>query len=478
MKIKREAFGVFIFLFFLLSSQLLYSQKVTIGLNSGINFSNPRGEFTGGRWKSLTGPSEGVFIRYDLLRCISLQTELNYSTLYFKHLNYKSNGNNYYYPIDLAYNDRISMPIYYYNADESWELNTLHIPVSIRYATPTRLKFEFSAGMYWSFTLGHNYTGPIYNNYYGQNSGLYSYLPYYESDVPDKDFGYCITTGFSYPFNEKFSVSMEGEYYAGKKTFFKSMNGRVGAYELRLGISYRGLFQRNKRSENNIHYTDTVKIPIAIRLKTGISISSINGDNHNHGYSARASFTSGISLVLSLDKHFALVTELLEERKGYKMKGMSNSFYRFMDVGSYNNDNLIDLDYFVVPVLFNISMGNTFKFYVNTGPYLGFLLSARVTGTATSENRWVGSYSYTKTHVYDRIDGNIRSHDLGWVFGSGIEFPIYKKISFDLEARYSAGFNYFFEDIASQTSDMHNSMIKNISYTISAGIRIPIHAVN
>lgn len=456
--------------FFVLSD--VYSQKFTVGVLSGVNFANPKGEFTTGKWRSKSGPVNGLLINYSLSKFLSVETELNYLTQYYELLKYKNNPLYYYQSYRLT-DLYAPYPVYADEVSSKWDINLIRIPVSVRFSTPTRLKFSFSAGLYWSFTDSYYFSGSRYSLYPIEYAYLSSrYIPYDIGTLPDKDFGYVFTSSLAYPVGEYFNLYVTGRYFTGRKEYFPSWEGKLRSYELNLGFSYSGIFNKKK---NVVEYSpaDSLAPQFYIRYKGGVSISSISGDDHNNSYSPRSSFNTGISLVYPAGKHFSFITELLYERKGYKMKGASGTYFRYTENKDYLNDNLIDLDYFVIPFLANLSIGNTWKIFLNTGPYVAFQLSSRVTGTAISEYSSAYSYSYRKIHVYDRIESEFASNDLGWVFGTGFEIPVCKVFAFELELRYNKGFKNILEESYFQ-APTNDDVIRNNSIAVTAGIRIPI----
>ncbi|NJK96248.1 MAG: outer membrane beta-barrel protein [Bacteroidales bacterium] len=225
------------------------AQRFSLGLMSGVNFSHPHGDFTTGKWESRNGPVVGISFQYKLTNILSLQTELNYTSLYYKRLGYKDKT--IFVSGGLSYRSFYDYSIYPYfsNINEKWDLNFFRVPLMAKLSTPTKLKFEFAGGVYWSFLNSSAYSGPY--PYY-LSSSMYPtaiadlYLPAYSGSVPDKDFGYLFTAGFSYPLSKSFRTSLTGRYFIGDKQFFESVKGRTGAFELNLGVVYTGFSQKGR----------------------------------------------------------------------------------------------------------------------------------------------------------------------------------------------------------------------------------------
>lgn len=452
-----------------------FSQKISIGVLSGINFSFPKGEFTSGKWVLENGPVVGIDFQYHLNKVISLQTEISYTALQYKHLGYSNSSYiSYYgaYPLDYI----IARPYpLYYNNNEKWELSFFRVPLMAKFSTPTRLKFELAGGIYMAFLNTHSYTGPDYlpSYSYGYDS-YYISIPAYSGSVPHRDFGYIISTGVSYPVSKVFKASLTGRYITGRKKFFEYTEGKNGSFEINMGLSYSGLFS-GKTEEDNIkeEQTSPGSVLFYLAAKGGIILSGVNGDNHNDSYSGRTGKGLGISLVYPFTHHLSAVTELSYERKGYKMDDISGSYFRYTENGSLENKTLIDLDYVVVPLLLRYSIGNRYKIFINTGPYMAFLMAARVTGTSISEYAGSYGYNYSITNINDRLDGNIKGKDIGWIAGGGFGIPLKGDISLELECRYNTGMWNILEKSVYQAKNS-DDFFKNNSLSITAGIVFPI----
>ena len=92
-------------------------------------------------------------------------------------------------------------------------------------------------------------------------------------------------------------------------------------------------------------------------------------------------------------------------------------------------DIITKLKYVNVPLLIRVSFGRSFKFYFNTGPYIGLLKNAKIVTPS------YGSIAATETN----IDSTLKSQEWGISFGLGISFPISKRIHIGVELRNDAG---------------------------------------
>ncbi len=97
----------------------------------------------------------------------------------------------------------------------------MQTPVYFKLTTPTRLKFELAAGVYWSFLDDYDYYNP---EYYG---GAYNDVAYPGvNEPPKKDFGYLFAAGLSYPMNDNFRMYFNSQYFSGRRDFLTSKAGK------------------------------------------------------------------------------------------------------------------------------------------------------------------------------------------------------------------------------------------------------------
>jgi hypothetical protein len=181
-------------------------------------------------------------------------------------------------------------------------------------------------------------------------------------------------------------------------------------------------------------------------FRNGVAATTLSakGDLYNDN-NVTFSYTAGLFSTISLNKSLAIQPEL-----NYVRKGRSNETTQLNT--TTETDFLID--YLQVPVLFQYRNDEMLDksgsvFYINAGPYAGFVLSTK---TKTSDN---GEGS-TPPATTDE-----KNTDWGATMGIGFQTPIFKQnIRFDL--RYDMGLS----EIAQQPTDYRT---KALSLTV--GIR-------
>ena len=136
-------------------------------------------------------------------------------------------------------------------------------------------------------------------------------------------------------------------------------------------------------------------------IKAGVNASSVEFSNVND-YSGKAGLHIGGLAHIHISRQFALQPELV-----YSMQG-----------GQDESENIkLKLNYINIPVLAQYMINDGFR--LQTGPQLGFLLSAK---------------SKVGDVEYNRKD-DLSSIDFSWAFGAGYLFPS----GFGIDARYNYG---------------------------------------
>ena len=150
----------------------------------------------------------------------------------------------------------------------------------------------------------------------------------------------------------------------------------------------------------------TVKAQVSFGPKAGLNISMVKFNSPTVTVTpAYPSFYAGGFVNYSFTRNIAAQVELFFSGEGTKYKNKGNSTV-FTDKLSYLN----------LPILVRYNTGG---FYLETGPQLGFLLSASQTDNGTSQS----------------IKNNINATKFSWCFGLGYQFMKTAGIGI----RYAAG---------------------------------------
>lgn len=143
------------------------------------------------------------------------------------------------------------------------------------------------------------------------------------------------------------------------------------------------------------------------------------------------------------------------QRKGYQIKDLF-----FTDnMGNYTGSGKIvaTLDYITLPLLVKASFGKKTQFFINAGPYAGFLLNGK--SRAFNGNKVVDEDNFT---------GDVNRFDFGVTGGIGIAVPIKESWRIHAEVR-----NYFglmdldesaFSDLYTNTTDLRLGVVYRLGF--------------
>jgi len=169
--------------------------------------------------------------------------------------------------------------------------------------------------------------------------------------------------------------------------------------------------------------TMSANAQIKFGLKGGMNASNIIGDHNlnasetlnqdNLQYTTKIGYNVGAFVNLPIKGKFSLQPEVMYSLQGANYKITS-------DDGSGNISTFtghLNLSYLQVPILAKFTFGH--KFYAQTGPQFGFLMSAKDKFTGGS----------------DDVKSSFQSFDFSWGLGIGYTLPM--GVGFDL--RYNIG---------------------------------------
>ncbi|WP_188933128.1 porin family protein [Puia dinghuensis] len=193
-------------------------------------------------------------------------------------------------------------------------------------------------------------------------------------------------------------------------------------------------------------------------LKGGLSIPNLSGGGGNplsSNYTSRLAANFGLLSEFTLTHRFSLQAELNYAGQGGKRDGLQPitnlppEYQQFVPPGSYlyaNFDNKAVLDYLELPVMAKLTWGTPFQFYVNAGPYLGYLLHA---AEKTSGNSQIYADSHGQQALpvpAQSFDGNtdvtssIKRWNVGVTGGLGLAKPLGLRNRLFFDARFEYGF--------------------------------------
>jgi len=153
----------------------------------------------------------------------------------------------------------------------------------------------------------------------------------------------------------------------------------------------------------------------------GINYSTVSAGDKGSA-DVRTGFNVAISGEYYFSDRWGVKAKLI-----YDSKGWANGFIN-NEVTGVNTVTDFKLNYITIPVMANWHFGSTRKWYLNFGPYIGILASAKD--------------SKFKMDVKEAFN----TTDFGLAYGIGYKFPINEKAKMFLEYENQGGFNDIFKD--------------------------------
>jgi len=194
-----------------------------------------------------------------------------------------------------------------------------------------------------------------------------------------------------------------------------------------LGLSAMALAQRGSTAERS-----TTEFDVSV----GYNSATVTTSNLNADY--RGGLSAGVGVEQYFSDSWGIKAKVL-----YDQKGWANGYYTSSNNFSITTDYA--LDYITVPLMADWHFGREKNWYLNFGPYIGFLLSAKT--IANSQD--VKSY-------FNSTDG-------GLDVGVGVRFPFANKNKFFIEINSQSG-------VANINNDNSGSTIRNSASAINVGL--------
>jgi Outer membrane protein beta-barrel domain len=162
---------------------------------------------------------------------------------------------------------------------------------------------------------------------------------------------------------------------------------------------------------------------ITIGTEGGLGRFNVNVDSFFRGKTLwRTRLQGGIFVQYRFSERYSLRTGLLYEHKGTSVKSPSVTFPPLMATYNFN------LYYCVLPILMRATFGEEKQFFVNGGPYIGYLLHY----TQFEDNAIGEGPKYNVSHKAHRIDAGIS-------LGIGGHIMLTKAFLMSLELRHNLG---------------------------------------
>ncbi len=155
-------------------------------------------------------------------------------------------------------------------------------------------------------------------------------------------------------------------------------------------------------------------------VNAGYNSATVSSDD------VTADYGDGFNLGFSADYYFSNRWSI-KGKLIYDQKGWNRGFSEDVNTGVSYKTNY-NLDYITIPVMANWHFAKKRNWYLNFGPYIGFLMRAEETRFGTDVK-----YAFNTT-------------DFGLALGVGVKIPVSDKLKLSIEYETQSGMSEVFKD--------------------------------
>lgn len=208
-------------------------------------------------------------------------------------------------------------------------------------------------------------------------------------------------------------------------------------------------------------FSQNSKFSIGIDLGPNYSYFKRNSFDKNSNHPIFR-FSSGLSFNYNISKYFSVETCLSYEQKGditdYYHTDLATAFPPFnYDEWRYSSR----FSYLTNPIFLKVTFGKKFKYFVNAGGYISYLLSKKT----------IRQSKYFPEQKYDYPDypnAYIKNYDYGIIAGIGVSRSIKERIAISVELRNNIGIC----DIMDQEKGWdYKEILKTNSFNLLFGLK-------
>ena len=209
----------------------------------------------------------------------------------------------------------------------------------------------------------------------------------------------------------------------------------------------------------------------------GPSVPNLSGGTNevSQGYTSRYGPYIGVFADYVMRPYLSVRGEINYSSEGGKRNGMQPITIPpgMTAYASFNNEAIID--YLEIPVLAKLDWGQTIRFFVDAGPYVGFLVRAKTVTRGSSKVYLdkAGTTALSPAQSFN-ADTNIRqdinSTNIGAAGGLGVEMP-YGPGDLVFDAHFSYGFTNIQKDTALNGKNNTGSLAFTVGYSYPLGGR-------
>ena len=207
-----------------------------------------------------------------------------------------------------------------------------------------------------------------------------------------------------------------------------------------------------------LNYSQNSKIKFGVQ--SGLNYSDFRGYEIPvtplYSESPAFAFLGGINVEYLINEKLSLKLELNYERKSQKADNTLEIFDTNGSSKVYNFTSKKNYDYMVLPIMMKYSFSNINSFYINGGPFIGYLLKSNITNDLENINGLNnGPFETTKYN---------NKTDFGLSIGLGKNFEIKEKNSIFIEIRENLGLSN-----TSKNAIIENGTVKTNSLNLIIG---------
>src|SRR5574338_640469 len=229
---------------------------------------------------------------------------------------------------------------------------------------------------------------------------------------------------------------------------------------------------------------------IKLGLNAGISIPELKSNNSNElskDYKSRLASVFGAFADFNIDKNFSIKTFINYAGQGGKRTGMQPVTDVPPTLGSMlppgttlyaDFKNVSVLNYLEIPVMARWKWGNSWRYYVNVGPYVGFLLTAKQKTSGNSQLYFDSggtqpveiSGQPLPPQSFDAttdVKSSLKKVNFGITGGAGISKSICKMSELILDVRAAEGLTTIQKDTQNDGKNHTGGLFITLGYAIS-----------
>jgi hypothetical protein len=237
------------------------------------------------------------------------------------------------------------------------------------------------------------------------------------------------------------------------------------------------------------HFASAADVKLGVQ--GGLSIPNIRGsadDLFSRGFTSRLGPFFGLMVETGLGPRFSLVAELNDSSQGGLRKGLQPITMELPPdlpvppgtilYADFRNETI--LDYIEVPVMGRWAGGGRLRFFLNAGPYVGFLVRAKAVTSGTSA-LYLDEAGTTPVVIPPSTDplivdlgaktdvkDSLKTVNVGVAGGGGVIYPLGPG-DLILEARFELGLTTIQKDVATSGESRTGAVIVSLGYSFPLG---------